>query len=1185
MKRMRMLLCLMLCMTMLSGGFTVKTAAEETADASEEEAEVMPEENGEEETPEALTEKSEDTPQEVEEELAEERSEEEEVLSEEEPAQKAERTIMFYVCGSDLETYSAMATHNLNQIVNAKFSAEGKVRVIVLTGGAKTWHFDHAADTAGEPINISSECNQVWQAYGQDYTGNEKFRGKLIWERNGITTSEEQSAKRSADELTSDPETLRAFINYCVDNFPAEKYDLIAWDHGGGPLSGFANDEFKEGSVMGFEQIVDALKTNKVTADGKFDFVDFDTCLLGSSEMALAFADYTDYYIASAELEPGTGQDYKWLTDLGADPKMDTFALGKKIVDYYVSFYEPEGGDVRGSGTLAVIDINKLMKSDFVKTLNAMNTVLSSEVREQRGRADEFLFYDEFGSANQSIKYGGGFGYFDLGNFVMQLGVASQEITLDNFMPGYEIDITNYYTTVVQPLINILASPDIIYARNTSSIHTADKVFHRTAPNGSLNYDILNSSGLFLYFPPQDNSGAAATYVNRLNNVIKLLVPGNAENDGRKEFFEGYRNTVLDYALVTEAGRAVAEIAEEGTAKSLINYDAVKQHWIKNEEWNNLAGKLINYRAGRYDSADVDDSGIREWLGKVITQEAAEAVSNDNVSSYDVNYPLGKGYQITIRQIRKRILDSVFVGLTANIPSADAYLNAHPDIRKAADSEGISGSIEIGTLTGVEETDYGTGLSGDAYLKSYIRWLNETTSVWNVEGASDDWYAVQDPAGNLHAAAVEWFEKTAEVSMVWQNGDQLNRMRLVFDSKADSDGNYRLLKIRFLQDDSASEIAPENLKREFSVTTGKHFESNSKNYCFPISESYFTLNAANASSVRMVCRDAASIPDIKQEGDRKGITRTAYIKDIYGHRYNVSYEVINQPKGTLTSVQLCTSETLYYNGGEQKPVIRYNGETLAEDVDYVFENDTGAAKTSPGTYPITIRGLGNYTNTVNLNFIILPASLKNASVSGIEDELYTGKPIEPKPVVKLDEMILQEGTDYTLSYQNNVNIGTASVTITGKGNFTDSVTEKFEITDERSVPMYRMYNPGSGEHFFTGNAEERDMLVKAGWTNEGVGFRAPVRSDVPVYRLYNPNAGDHHYTSGREERAMLVKAGWKDEGIAFYAEDEKTGMPLYRLYNPNAASGAHHYTTSTDERDMLANTGWIKEGTGFYGLK
>ena len=98
--------------------------------------------------------------------------------------------------------------------------------------------------------------------------------------------------------------------------------------------------------------------------------------------------------------------------------------------------------------------------------------------------------------------------------------------------------------------------------------------------------------------------------------------------------------------------------------------------------------------------------------------------------------------------------------------------------------------------------------------------------------------------------------------------------------------------------------------------------------------------------------------------------------------------------------------------------------------------------------------------------------------------------------------------------------------------------------------MFRLYNPNSGEHFYTASADERDGLVKLGWNFEGTGWTAPFENGSPVFRLYNANAGDHHYTTSEEERDMLVAAGWNYEGIGWYSADEQ-GTP-----RPNKAATA-----------------------------
>ena len=151
----------------------------------------------------------------------------------------------------------------------------------------------------------------------------------------------------------------------------------------------------------------------------------------------------------------------------------------------------------------------------------------------------------------------------------------------------------------------------------------------------------------------------------------------------------------------------------------------------------------------------------------------------------------------------------------------------------------------------------------------------------------------------------------------------------------------------------------------------------------------------------------------------------------------------------------------------------------------------------------------------------------------------------------------------------------------GTGNFAEEAIE--------GGTVYRLYNPNSGEHFYTLSVFERDSVVKAGWTDEGVAYDASVKASdsdaVPVYRVYNPNApadnSSHHYTCNAAEAQNLVSLGWRFEGVGFYVfpADRKNGMTVYREYNKN--NGAHNYTTNKEEHDFLMEAGWSDENTAW----
>ena len=149
----------------------------------------------------------------------------------------------------------------------------------------------------------------------------------------------------------------------------------------------------------------------------------------------------------------------------------------------------------------------------------------------------------------------------------------------------------------------------------------------------------------------------------------------------------------------------------------------------------------------------------------------------------------------------------------------------------------------------------------------------------------------------------------------------------------------------------------------------------------------------------------------------------------------------------------------------------------------------------------------------------------------------------------------------------------------------DGKTEETAFTFDvlTATTMYRLYNPNSGEHFYTSNTAERDTLIAVGWNDEGIGWYAPPYSNTPVYRLYNRNGGEHHFTTSVGERNSLIALGWEDEGISCYSNDRQS-IPVYRQYNPNAFANNHNYTTSLQENNDLVALGWRAEGIGWYGV-
>lgn len=153
-----------------------------------------------------------------------------------------------------------------------------------------------------------------------------------------------------------------------------------------------------------------------------------------------------------------------------------------------------------------------------------------------------------------------------------------------------------------------------------------------------------------------------------------------------------------------------------------------------------------------------------------------------------------------------------------------------------------------------------------------------------------------------------------------------------------------------------------------------------------------------------------------------------------------------QPADLSRSSVDLSADSFTYDGTEKKPsvTVKTGNRQLTANSDYTvsFVNNTNA-----GSATVTVTGKGNYSGSVTKNFTISAASLEKAELAlSASSFTYDGTEKKPDVTVTVNKKQLKKGTDYTVSYDNNTNIGTASVTITGKGNYSGTVTKSFQIT-------------------------------------------------------------------------------------------------------------------------------------------
>ena len=168
--------------------------------------------------------------------------------------------------------------------------------------------------------------------------------------------------------------------------------------------------------------------------------------------------------------------------------------------------------------------------------------------------------------------------------------------------------------------------------------------------------------------------------------------------------------------------------------------------------------------------------------------------------------------------------------------------------------------------------------------------------------------------------------------------------------------------------------------------------------------------------------------------------------------------------GDISQAAVSGLDNQVYTGAALTPVatVKFGDKTLTAGTDYdvAYANNVNA-----GTATVTITGKGIYSGTLTVNFTITAKSIKGSEISPIASATYTGSAITPQVTVTDGTTVLANGTDYTVSYESNVNAGTAHVVVTGTGNYRDSIDTTFVIApiemNRATIVMPNMSYTGS----------------------------------------------------------------------------------------------------------------------------
>ena len=335
------------------------------------------------------------------------------------------RTILIYLDGTNLETDSGYGTKNLLDMLRAKIPEN--VKVIVVAGGTKTWHmndpktyYEYAGKllypdvdedklTTEQKKEVKEKAAEFKEKYGIDISGLQTYE---VVSNNGINSLKLLKTYDN-NQYIVDKDFFISAIDFTTDYAPASKYDLVIWDHGGGP-GGYGEDEFLADYLEEHKELKETIE-NTVTLKriseilagssyikngGKFDFIGFDACQMGNYEVASTVAPYAEYYIGSEENEPGYGWDYNvFFNTLGANPMVSTIDLGSAIIDGFINQYK------KGNSTLSMVDLGKMKTLDEKVAKFAVCLMKEADTRyydmvASVGTRSHFATREGYGSSN-----------------------------------------------------------------------------------------------------------------------------------------------------------------------------------------------------------------------------------------------------------------------------------------------------------------------------------------------------------------------------------------------------------------------------------------------------------------------------------------------------------------------------------------------------------------------------------------------------------------------------------------------------------------------------------------------------------------------------------------------------------------------------------------------------------------
>ena len=283
-------------------------------------------------------------------------------------AQSAEWTVLVYIDGDNNLEGDALADIQEMEIIGSS----DQVNIVVQIDRAEDYSAGDGDWTEARRYLVQKNPNSS-DIYNIIL---EKF------EDDGSTKLGSPSLENLGEINNGDSQTLIDFALWGIENYPAAHYALIFWNHGGTWIGGFGGDESTEDhDGMNLLEIDSALSAITSEMGQKFEFIGFDTCLMGGYEVFHLMSQYAHFGAGSEELEPGFGWYYTPIVEaLVNDPSIDGGTLAQTVVTGYMEFYDDLFTQYEGATWNELSDQTYGQTAVDLSQMDALNTAMSAFV-------------------------------------------------------------------------------------------------------------------------------------------------------------------------------------------------------------------------------------------------------------------------------------------------------------------------------------------------------------------------------------------------------------------------------------------------------------------------------------------------------------------------------------------------------------------------------------------------------------------------------------------------------------------------------------------------------------------------------------------------------------------------------------------------------------------------------------